>query len=77
MRLYENGEFSYTNCYIWGYQWCFSCTCETYSILMGMKNIFFKTLSFSLKSKKIVGPSAVISKRIVRFEANAKVSIKF
>ena len=43
----------------------------------GNDEYIFKTLSFSLKSKKIVGPSVVISKRIVRFEANAKVSIKF
>ena len=43
----------------------------------GNEEDIFKTLSFSLKSKKIVGPSVVISKRIVRFEANAKVSIKF
>jgi hypothetical protein len=76
VRLYDNCEISKTNCDTSGYQWCFSGTCETYSILVGIKKIFLKlwVLAWNLK---IVGPSVVISKQIVRIEANAKVSIKF
>ena len=76
MRLYENGEFSYTNCYIWGYQWCFSGGCETLIKLVGIKKMFLKVWVLAW-NVKIVGPSVVISKQIVRLEASAKVSIKF